>query len=88
LFGQNDQLPDARWLSWPEANRLRALAREIKAACEQTGLQNHLCERFLGLCALRGPNVPGEPKLAAAFLAEIDKRENESEPPINANERR
>src|SRR5579871_6008884 len=69
LFGQNDPSPDARWLSWPEANRLKQLAQEIKAAHEATGTGNDVCNRFLALCALRGPNVPGEPKLAATFLA-------------------
>ena len=32
LFGQNDQVdPDGRWLKWPEADRLKELAREIKS---------------------------------------------------------
>ena len=74
LFGQNDELPDAHWLHWPEANRLKQLAQEIKAAHDETGTRNDECERFLMLCALRGPNVPGEPKMAAALLAEMDER--------------
>jgi hypothetical protein len=71
LFGQNDHLPDARWLSWPEAEHVRELAQEIQAIRVETAESNPVCDRFLVLCSVRGPNVPGEPKLAAAFLAEM-----------------
>jgi hypothetical protein len=73
LFGQNEHLPDVRWLSWPGAQRLKQLAQEIKTAHEEVGTGNNVCSRFLALCASRGPNVPGEPKLAATFLVEIDE---------------
>ncbi|HEU0123831.1 MAG TPA: hypothetical protein VFQ91_25085 [Bryobacteraceae bacterium] len=72
-FGQNDRLHDSRWLAWPEASRLKQLAQEVKAAHEETGTQNDVRNRFLALCALRGPNVPGEPRLAATLLLEMGK---------------
>jgi hypothetical protein len=73
LFGQNEHLFDARWLKWPEADRLRGLAQEIQSIREEAGTRNELCDRFLSLCATHGPNVSGEPKLAASFLADIGK---------------
>ncbi len=71
LFGQNNPLPDARRLDWPEANRLRELAHEIKSLRREAGGRNELCDRFLCLCSLRCPDVPEEPKLAAAFLDDL-----------------
>jgi hypothetical protein len=72
LFGQNDHLdPEGRYWAWPEAKRLMNLAQEIKSLRQEFGQTNDLCERFIQLCSLRGSNVPGEPKLAAALLAEI-----------------
>ena len=73
LFGQNDPLPGTGARKWSEADRLKELAREIQAVRNQAGDSNEVCARFLDLCALRGPQVPGEPKLAAAFLAEINR---------------
>ena len=70
LFGQNDHLdPEERYLVWPEARRLRDLAQEIRLVRLEFGEANEDCDRFLELCSLRGSNVPGEPKLAAAFLS-------------------
>jgi hypothetical protein len=75
LFGQNDHVdPDGRWLKWPEADRLKELAREITSLRIEVGGRNENCERFLGICSLRGSNVPGEPQLAAALLTEIGQR--------------
>jgi hypothetical protein len=72
LFGQNDHIdPDGRYWRWSDAKRLKELAQEIKAIRLESGQANETCERFLQLCSLRGPNVPGEPKLAAEFLADI-----------------
>jgi hypothetical protein len=74
LFGQNDLAdPEGRFWSWPEANRLKELAQEIRAILLESGQKNEGCERFLDLCSLRGPSVPGEPKLAAEFLSELNK---------------
>jgi len=71
LFGQNDHLdPEGRYWSWPEAKRLKQLAEEIRAIRLEFGQTNKECERFLELCSLRGPNVSGEPKLAAELLAQ------------------
>jgi hypothetical protein len=72
LFGQNDHAdPEGRYWRWPEAKRLRNLAEEITSLQSEFGQTNERCERFLQLCSLRGPNVPGEPKLAADFLASL-----------------
>lgn len=74
LFGQNDLAdPDGRYFGWPEAKRLKGLALEIKSIRLESGQKNESCERFLQLCLLQGPNVPGEPRLATEFLAEIDR---------------
>lgn len=74
LFGQNDHLdPEGHYWGWHEAKRLKALAHEIKSLRLEFGETNELCERFIQLCSLRGPNVPGEPKLAAKFLADLSK---------------
>jgi len=74
LFGQNDHLdPEGKYLNWPEAKRLRELAYEIRSFRLDFGQPDQTCERYLQLCTLHGPNVPGEPKLAVAFLDEIDK---------------
>jgi hypothetical protein len=74
LFGQNDLAdPEGRYWSWPEAKRLKELAQEIRAIRAEFGETNPECERFLELRSLRGPNIPGEPKLAAEFLNEINK---------------
>jgi hypothetical protein len=69
LFGQNDHLdPEGRYWSWPEAKRLKNMAQEIRSLRIEFGQANEHCERFIQLCSLRGPNVPGEPKLATEFL--------------------
>ena len=74
LFGQNDHLdPDGRYWGWPEAKRLKSLAQEIMSLRLEFGQTNERCERFIQLCSLRGPNVPGEPKLAAEFLADLSR---------------
>jgi hypothetical protein len=75
LFGQNGHIdPDGRWLKWTEADRLKELAREIKSLRVEIGGRNEDSERFLGICSLRGSNVPGEPKLAAALLTDIGQK--------------
>lgn len=74
LFGHNDHLdPEGRYWRWPEAKRLKDLAQEIKSNRMEFGQNNEICERFLRLCSMRGSNIPGEPKLAADFLAEINQ---------------
>jgi hypothetical protein len=71
LFGQNDSFEESRWLYWSEANRLKDLAREIRTIRTETGSRKEVCDRFLDLCSQRRPKVPGEPKLASMFLAEL-----------------
>jgi hypothetical protein len=71
LFGQNDHREGTKYLRWPEADRLKAIAQEIHTRRETFGQPNPLCERFLHYCALRGANVLGEPRLATTLLDEM-----------------
>jgi hypothetical protein len=72
LFGQNDHAdPDHRYSRWPEADHLKEIAREIQSLRTEFGQPNPLCARLMHYCSLRGSNVPGEPKLAKAFLNEM-----------------
>lgn len=67
----------AVYVDWPEAARLRSLARRIREIHATSGSAHAMCERFLHYCALpslRGENLRGEPKLAAEFLKELDRR--------------
>jgi hypothetical protein len=74
LFGAYDHIdPKIENLIWPEAKRLKELASEIESIGHELGQTNETCERFLYFYSLRGSNVPGEPRLAAKFLAEIDE---------------
>jgi hypothetical protein len=73
LFGQNDSTDGARYLDWEDGANLKEIAGQIRALRGEFGQPNPLVERFLHYCSLRGPNVPGEPKLAKAFLDEIEK---------------
>jgi hypothetical protein len=76
LFGHNDAFPEnERWCSWPNARRLKGLAEEISSILADSGERNEDCDRLLQLCGIRGPNFPGEPTLAAEFLADIRSRE-------------
>jgi hypothetical protein len=63
-----------RYVPWPEAQRLTQLALDIQECKGQFGASNATCERLLHYCSLRGPNVPGEPKLAASLLGELRSR--------------
>jgi hypothetical protein len=63
------------WINWPERLRLQQLAEEIQGLRAELGGDNKACERFLALCELKGSSVPGEPKLAAEFLAELGEQE-------------
>jgi hypothetical protein len=76
LFGQNDLAdPEHKYWRWPEADQLRADAAAIQRLSSEFGKSNSLCDRFELYCRMRGPNVPGEPKLATKFLDEIGARE-------------
>ena len=71
LFGQNEHLEERRYLHWPAADDLRRRAQQIHVLRAEFGQPNSVVERFLHYCSLRAANVPGEPKLARAFLDEI-----------------
>jgi hypothetical protein len=71
LFGQNDNAEGLRYLQWEEGQRLKEIAIQIRSLRAEFGQPSPLVERFLYYCSLRGPNVPGEPKLATAFLDEV-----------------
>ena len=59
--------------AWPEAARLRELAFALQSILAQSGESDPLCDQFLDLCSIHGENDPGEPKLARAFLNEINR---------------
>jgi hypothetical protein len=73
LFVHLDQIqPEvARYLKWPEAERLRELAFALQSILAQSGESDSLVDYFLDLCSMHGENDPGEPKLARAFLDHI-----------------
>ena len=73
LFGQNDGTDGAKYLDWKDGRNLKEIAVQIHDLRSEFGQPNPLVERFLHSCSLRGPNVPGEPKLAKEFLDEIEK---------------
>ena len=60
--------------AWPEAARLRELAFALQSILAQSGESDPLCDQFLDLCSIHGEHDPGEPKLARAFLSEIEGR--------------
>jgi hypothetical protein len=62
----------ARHRAWPEAARLRELAFALQSILAQSEESDALCDQFLDLCSIHGENDPGEPKLARAFLKEIE----------------
>ena len=62
----------ARFRAWPEAARLRELAFALQSILAQNEESDPLCDQFLDLCSIHGENAPGEPKLARAFLSQIE----------------
>jgi hypothetical protein len=60
-------------LAWPEAARLRELAFALQSILAQSEESDPLCDQFLDLCSIHGESDPGEPRLARAFLAEMQK---------------
>jgi hypothetical protein len=73
LFSAHEHLGGEEDRDWPEAARLRELAAALQAILAQSGERNALCDEFLDLCTIHGEYDPGEPRLARAFLARIDK---------------
>ena len=78
LFEQSSSPEMRRLYRWHEADRLKEMAKEIGELRLEFGARNSLSERFLYYCSLRGPNDPGEPKLAKAFLEEINSHRIDS----------
>jgi len=72
LFGQNDRFVESKYLYWAEAEKLKEMAREIRSIRADWGELNQQAEPFLHYCSQRGPNVPGEPRLAQSLLTEIE----------------
>jgi hypothetical protein len=76
LFSGHEHLGDAaEGGGWPEATRLRELAFALQSILAQSEERDALCDEFLDLCTIHGENDPGEPRLAQAFLARIEKGE-------------
>jgi hypothetical protein len=69
LFSDHEHLGQD---AWPEAARLRELAFALQSILAQSGEADPLCDQFLDLCSIHGENDPGEPRLARAFLNEIE----------------
>jgi hypothetical protein len=61
--------------SWPEAERLRALAVALQNLLAQQEERNALCDEFLDLCSIHGESHPGERRLARTFLERIERGE-------------
>jgi len=61
--------------AWPQAANLRQLALALQTILAQQEEQNALCNEFLDLCTIHGESDPGEPRLARAFLARIERGE-------------
>ncbi len=59
--------------AWPEAARLRELAFALQSILAQNEASDPLCDQFLDLCSIHGESDPGEPRLARAFLTEIER---------------
>jgi hypothetical protein len=83
LFGAYDRIKEdnpnlGRFLTWPEADRLRELAITIQTIRADSGERNDCCDEFLRLCALHRPNDPGEPKIAREFLDRIGKNQRQT----------
>jgi hypothetical protein len=76
LFAEHAHLGEAaEGGAWPEASRLRELAFALQSILAQSEERDALCDEFLDLCSIHGEYDPGEPRLARAFLARIDKGE-------------
>lgn len=66
-----------RWDLWPEARHVKELAEEIRELHGRFGSSNWLAENLLRICALTRSyrqNTQGDPKLAAEFLEDIERK--------------
>ena len=71
VFGQNDRVFSVR-SSGPELVALGEKIRELRAELGRLEVFEPY-QRFLHYRAMRGPNIPGEPKLATLLLQEIER---------------
>jgi hypothetical protein len=62
----------AAYADWPEAVRLRSLAKQIKEIHAAQGSAHPVCDLFLQYCR-HGENMREDPKLAAKFLSELNQ---------------
>lgn len=62
----------AVYADWPEAARLRSLARQIREIHASQGSAHPVCNLFLQYCR-HGENIREDPKLAAQFLNHFDQ---------------
>ena len=67
----------AAYADWPEAVRLRSLAKQIKEIRAAQGLAHRVCDLFLQYCR-HGEKIREYPKLAAKFLSELNQPKSES----------
>lgn len=74
LFSDVEHLPadNSETQPWPEAARLRDLAFALQSILAQSQASDPLCDQFLDLCTIHGESDPGEPRLARAFLQQIE----------------
>ncbi len=71
-----DMAPRSRERGWAEADRLRELAVEVVALRELAGDTEPWLplDAYLRACRVKGPNVPGEPRLAMQLMQELGSR--------------
>lgn len=63
----------AAYADWPEAVRLRSLARQIKEIRAAQASADPVCDLFLQYCR-HGENIREDPGLAVKFLNELNQR--------------
>lgn len=62
----------AAYADWPEAVRLRSLAKQIKELRAAQGSAHPVCDLFLQYCR-HGENIREDPKLAVKLLNELSQ---------------
>jgi len=68
-----DMAPRSRERGWAEADHLRELAVEVVALREMVGDTEPWLplDAYLRTCRIKGPNAPGEPRLAMLLMQEL-----------------
>ena len=67
----------AAYADWPEAVRLRSLAKQIKELRAAQTSAHPVCDLFLQYCR-HGENIREDPKLAAKFLNQLNQQKSGS----------